>query len=63
MTFVTPVVVLWLEREIAQWMIDPTIHRTMSERTRFAKNAELQKKKENKWNLSNSRLQNVMNYI
>ena len=33
--FVTPVVEHWLEREIAQWVnpIDPTIHRTMSERS------------------------------
>ena len=31
--FVTPVVEHWLEREIAQWMIDPTTHRTMSERS------------------------------
>ena len=30
--FVTPVVEHWLEREIAQW-IDPTTHRTMSERS------------------------------
>ena len=30
--FVTPVVEHWLEREIAQWRIDPTIHRTISER-------------------------------
>ena len=29
--FVTPVVEHWLEREIAQWRIDPTTHRTMSE--------------------------------
>ena len=29
--FVTPVVEHWLEREIAQW-VDPTTHRTMSER-------------------------------
>ena len=28
--FVTPVVEHWLEREIAQWRIDPTTHRTMS---------------------------------
>ena len=31
--FVTPVVEHWLEREIAQWRIDPTTHRTMSERS------------------------------
>ena len=35
--FVTPVVVHWLEREIAQWIhhegIDPTTYRTMSERS------------------------------
>ena len=38
--FVTPVVEHWLEREIAQWIhpmkdirIDPTTHRTMSERS------------------------------
>ena len=31
--FVTPVMEHWLEREIAQWMIDPTTHRTMSERS------------------------------
>ena len=29
--FVTPVVEHWLEREIAQWRIDPMTHRTMSE--------------------------------
>ena len=37
MTFVTPVVEHWLEQEIAQWghprRIDPTTHRTMSERS------------------------------
>ena len=37
MVFVTPVVEHWLEREIAQWVhswrIDPTTHRTMSERS------------------------------
>ena len=30
--FVAPVVEHWLEREIAQW-VDPTTHRTMSERS------------------------------
>ena len=30
---VTPVVELWLERDIAQWTIDPTTHRTMIERS------------------------------
>ena len=30
--FVTPVVEHWLERELAQW-VDPTTHRTMSERS------------------------------
>ena len=31
--FVTPVVEHCLEREIAQWRIEPTTHRTMSERS------------------------------
>ena len=31
--FVTPLVEHWLEREIAQWRIDPTTHRTMNERS------------------------------
>ena len=31
--FVTPVVEHWVEREIAPWRIDPTTHRTMSERS------------------------------
>ena len=33
MAFVTPVVEHWLEWEIAPWRIDPTTHRTMSERS------------------------------
>ena len=37
--FVTPVVEHWLEREIAHWVhpwrIDPTTHRTMSERSYY----------------------------
>ena len=36
-TFITPVLEHWLEREIAQWVhpsrVDPTTHRTMSERS------------------------------
>ena len=32
--FVIPVVEHWLEREIAQW-VDPTTHRTMSERSYY----------------------------
>ena len=33
MTVDTPVVELWLEREIDQLRIDPTTHRIMSERS------------------------------
>ena len=31
--FVKSVVENWVEREIAQWRIDPMTHRTMSERS------------------------------
>ena len=44
MAFVKPVVEHWLEREIAQWVhprrIDPTTHRTMSERSYHGSNVK-----------------------